>query len=75
MHFVWRVPKDEEIERVFTLSLSVIECIQPQFPVFHTRIMRKAMFSKFGQIAPSVKPAMLRYFYRDLTGILLLLMS
>ena len=30
--------------------------------------MRKAMFSKFGQITPSVKPAVLRYFYRDLTG-------
>lgn len=30
--------------------------------------MRKAMFSKFGWIAPSVKPAVLWYFYRDLTG-------
>ena len=68
MHFIWRVPKDEEIKRVFTRSQSVIECIRPQFPVFHTRTMRKTMFSKFGRIAPSVKPAVLRYFYRDLTG-------
>ena len=26
------------------------------------------MFSKFGRIAPSLKPAVLRYFYHDLTG-------
>ena len=30
--------------------------------------MQEAMFSKFGRIAPSVKPAVLRHFYRDLTG-------
>ena len=68
MHFVWRVPKDEEIERVFIRSQSVIESIRPQFPIFHTRTMREAMFSKFGRIASSVKPAVLRHFYRDLTG-------
>ena len=45
MHFVWRVPKNEEIERVFTWSQSVIESIRVQFPVFHTRTRRKAMFS------------------------------
>ena len=26
------------------------------------------MFQKFGRISPSVKPAALRFFYRDLTG-------
>ena len=30
--------------------------------------MRQAMFENFGRISPSVKPAVLRYFYRDLTG-------
>ena len=30
--------------------------------------MRRAVFEKFGRIASSVKPSVLRYFYRDLTG-------
>ena len=30
--------------------------------------MRKAVFEKFGRISPQVKPAVLRSFYRDLTG-------
>ena len=30
--------------------------------------MQKALFNKFGQIAPNVKPAHLRYFYSELTG-------
>ena len=59
MHFVWRVPKDQEFERVFVRRQSVIESIQPQFPIFHTQTMGKAMFLKFGRIAPSVKPAVL----------------
>lgn len=68
MHFVWCVPKDEEIKRVFTRSQSVIESIRPQFPVFHTQTMGKAIFFKFGRISPSMKPAVLRYLSRDLTG-------
>ena len=65
MHFMWRVPEAGE---VFSQSQWVIETIRPQFPVFHTRAMRRAMFSKFGMIAPTVKPSTLRYFYHDLTG-------
>ena len=30
--------------------------------------MRRAMFDKFGRVSPNVKPAVLRFFYRDLTG-------
>ena len=36
--------------------------------MYSTRAMRKALFEKFGHIAPTIKPAALRYFYRDLTG-------
>ena len=35
---------------------------------FHTRAMRKALFTKFGRVAPNLKPAILRAFYRELTG-------
>jgi len=30
--------------------------------------MRQAMAEKFGQISPGVEPAVLRYFYKELTG-------
>ena len=30
--------------------------------------MRKALFNKFGRIAPNAKPAHLRYVYSELTG-------
>ena len=68
LHFVWRVPKEDHIEKIFSQSQHVIETVRLQFPVFHIRAMRKTMFSKFGRIAPSVKPSVLRYFYCDLTG-------
>ena len=69
LHFVWRVPKRHQIEKIFSQSQHVIETVCPHFPAFHTRAMRKkAMFSKFGRIAPSVKPSVLWYFHHDLTG-------
>ena len=30
--------------------------------------MCRAMFDKFSRVSPSVKPAVLHFFYRDLTG-------
>ena len=30
--------------------------------------MHKSLITKFGRISPSVQPAILRYFYQDLTG-------
>ena len=68
MHFVWRIPKGEEIEKVFTRSQSVIESIQPQFPVFHTRTMEKSHVFQVWTNRPTVKPAVLQYFYCDFTG-------
>ena len=66
LNFVWKASSN--VEESFDRSVQVIEEIKPLLPVFHTRAMRKMMFEKFGRISPSVKPAVLRYFYRDLTG-------
>ena len=33
--------------------------------------MRTALYEKFGRISPSVKSAHLRYFYKDLTGMII----
>lgn len=30
--------------------------------------MRRALFTKFGRISPGIKPAVLRCYYRELTG-------
>ena len=58
----------EKVEETFQLSLPVIEAIKPHVRIFHTCTMRRATFEKFGRVAPTVKSAVLRYFYRDLTG-------
>ena len=62
LHFIWRVPNVEKTEDAFGSSQPVIESIRPNFPVFHTRAMRKELYSKFGRVAPSVKPSVLRHF-------------
>ena len=68
MHFVWRVPSTETVEKSFEQSQQVVEIIRPLFKVYHTRAMRKALFSKYGRVAPNMKPVMMRCFYQDLTG-------
>ena len=68
LHFVWRVPNKETTEDAFSSSQKVIKSIRPSFPIFHTRAMRKEMFSKFGRVAPSIRPSILRHFYHELTG-------
>ena len=68
LHFVWKVPLENSLEANFEESLGVIEQIKPRLPQFHTRAMRQAMFEKFGRVSPNVKPSVLRFFYRNLTG-------
>ena len=68
IHFVWHVSSTEALEAKMDRSQAIIEEIKPSFPIYHTRAMRTEMFSKFGLVAPGVKPAVLRYFYRSLTG-------
>ena len=38
-----------------------------QLPVYHTRAMIQEFIQKFGRVTHAVKPAVLRYFYKDLT--------
>lgn len=68
LHFLWRVSDSLEPTAHFESSQSVIEEIRKQLPTYHTRAMKKSMFEKFGCIPPSVKPSVLRYFYKSLTG-------
>ena len=69
MHLVWRVPYKDGAEMVFGECQHVIERIRPSFLTFHTQAMHKAMFSNFCSIYPTIKPSVLCYFYRYLTGV------
>ena len=68
MQFLWKVPPDSDAVQCLESSQSVIENVKKMIPTFHTRAMRTAMFEKFGKVSASVNPAILRYFYKDLTG-------
>ena len=67
LHFVWKLPPNKPLEETFLDSSRVIK-IKPLLPQYHTWAMHRAMFHKFGRVSPNVKPAVLRFFYRDLTG-------
>ena len=68
MHFVWRYDCAESTESVMQRSLPVIEIIKPLLPQYHTRAMRRSLFSKFGRVTKGIKPAVLRAFYREISG-------
>ncbi len=70
LQFIWKVPDGTDISECFSRSQVLIEQVKQCIPVYHTRAMRASMFQKFGRVSSNVKPAILRYFYRDLTGIL-----
>lgn len=62
-HFVWRV-LDNDISE----SQRTIEKVKEQLPIFHTRAMKAALRSKFGRVAPNMKPVILHALYRELTN-------
>ena len=66
-HFLWQVPDSSLVEAI-QKSQAVIEEIKVNLPVFHSRQMRQEFIRKFGTVSSAVKPAVLRYFYHDLTG-------
>ena len=68
LHFLWKVSVGAAAKECFHNSLTTIKQVKPLLLQFHTRAMREAMFEKFGRVSPGVKPAILRLFYRDLTG-------
>ena len=53
---------------MFQKSLPVVEAVKSLLPQYHTRAMRKALLPKYGCITSKVHPALLRQFYKDLTG-------
>lgn len=65
VHFLWKVSGSADD---FSNSQHTIERAKEEIPVFHTRAMRRALFEKFGRVAPSIKPAILRALYRELTS-------
>ncbi len=66
-YFIWREP-DSSLDEALTSSQIVIEEIKQSLPVYHTRAMQSEFIQKFGRITNPVQPAVLRYFYKDLTG-------
>ena len=68
LNFVCKAGSDDSIEQCFQTSQTVIEQTKPQLPQFHTRTMRQALLGKYGKVSYGVKPAILRLFYKDLTG-------
>ena len=70
-YFLWqvRVPADAfSLDEAFSSSQPIVEEIKKDLHFFHTRAMRAEFVQKFGRITSAVKPAVLRYFYKDLTG-------
>ena len=66
-YFMWHVT-DSCLSETLPKSQPVIEEIKASLPMYHTRAMRSEFMQKFGRVTPSIKPAVLRYFYKDLTG-------
>ena len=68
-HFVWKVPVSVDPVYCLENSQANVETIKKMIPTYHTWLMRSAMFKKFGRVSPSVKPSVLQYFYKNLTGL------
>lgn len=66
--FLWKYNETESIENVFEKSLPVVELIKPLLPQYHTRAMKRTLFAKFGRVTKGIKPAILRAFYREISG-------
>lgn len=66
-HFIWHVP-DNSLDNALKNSHVVIKDIKTKLPVFHPRIMKREFINNFGEVCSTIKPAVLRYFYQDLTG-------
>ena len=56
------------METVFHKSTSVVEIIKPLLPQYYTRAMKRSLFTKFGRVTRGIKPAVLRAYYREISG-------
>lgn len=68
LHFLWKVPSTLDAIQSLKQSQQCVEAVKPKIPMYHTRAMKSALFQKFGRVTPEIKPAILRYFYKSLTG-------
>ena len=66
LNFIWRVQSTSE--ESYSDCQSVIEKVKKNIPTYHTRAMRKELFTLFGRLTSSVKPAVIRHIYRSITG-------
>ena len=57
--FLWNYTETESFETVFEKSLPVVELIKPLLP---------NNLKKFGRVTKAIKPAILRAFYREVSG-------
>ena len=67
-HFVWRVPDDFSVEAALSENQRVTDKLKRDFPVYHTRAMRKEFMNAYGRFTNNTKPVVLRSIYRELTG-------
>lgn len=69
LHFIWKYDDDLSSQVVFQKKTFCCWIYRAATSgVSHTCAMRQSLFAKFGRVSPSVQPAVLRYFYWDLTG-------
>ena len=65
-HFIWKVP--DYSDSAISCSMTTVDKVKEQIPEFHNRGIRRALITKYGRVAPNIKPAIVRSFYRNLTG-------
>jgi len=68
VHYIWHGNTHDTDVTLLEHSLTIVETLQTPFPKYSTRAMRRAMFTKFGRVSSGIKPAVLRCYYRELTG-------
>lgn len=66
LHFLWKVSLEAEDVRM-TKNMSLRDKLREEFPLYHTRAMRKDFIQTFGYVTHT-KSAFLREMYKQLTG-------
>lgn len=64
---MWRVEGEDKSDIVTRMQVP-IEKAKKQLPVFHTHMMRCALFDKFGQVSNDVKLYEYHFLYQQLSG-------
>ncbi len=68
LNFIWKIPIKASEKDILSQSQQVIETCKQEIPTFHTRFMRKTLYSKYGCVAPSMKRSVMKSFYKELSG-------